>query len=232
MLNVVTHAGYKEKDRRKALLSDDGVGQAYIDANFDVKSALFLMELEHFEGESRIGLGVRTFNEVKVHESSGEFEMAWYVLKSKSGIWSKAPKFVWSISGYCGLVSLGPMLSSGETRDHILPIEVEQTDGSTTDEPRLTERLVQVLRERFPHLWRVYQKPIKQKRQRQEDDDDDDEEEEEEQEEEQEESTSSCDERASSASSSSPEVKQKPRRAQYPVPAMAAERVFRKRPVK
>ena len=50
-VNVVTHPGYTAKDRRIALLKDHEAGQAYLCDHLSKQGALFLIGLEHTEGE-------------------------------------------------------------------------------------------------------------------------------------------------------------------------------------
>ena len=63
MVNIVTHPGYTEKDRRVALLNDYETGSAYVQDNLSKKNTLFFIKLEHLEGELAIGLGRRAFDD-------------------------------------------------------------------------------------------------------------------------------------------------------------------------
>ena len=159
LCNVVTHAGYTEKDRNHAVAADPSVGALYVSQNLQEKGALFLIELEHFEGEFKVGLGRRTFNDSVDDDSHVEIE--WYKRSAKDPVWSKSPIFEWTISGYNNRrASLGPTLSK-EPIKALIDLEPKQTKGATEAHPRLTQSVVITLRDQsrcacacLSHAWR------------------------------------------------------------------------------
>jgi hypothetical protein len=80
LLNVVEHSGYTGAERQAALAADPGVGQAYLHASIEKKGELLLIELEHFEGVWKVGLGRRTFNDDL--DTRERVEIEWYRLKA------------------------------------------------------------------------------------------------------------------------------------------------------
>ena len=150
--NVVSHAGYTARQRTAALAADVSVGQHYVQTAIDVQGALFLIELEEFEKEFKVGLGVRTFNAAL--DDDENIEIAWYQPTSRTFKWARSTQFKWTVQGYDrkSRKSLGPDLSL-EERSHILPIRVETTNASSSDAPRLKQSVVDTLRgPEYAHL--------------------------------------------------------------------------------
>ena len=160
LCNVVSHAGYTEKDRNHAVAADPASGALYVSQNLKKKGALFLIELEHFEGEFKLGLGRRTFNDSV--DDDKKMEIEWYERSNKKDKkWSKQPKFKWTIRGYNGRrQTIGPTLSS-EPISAFIDLEPKQTKGATEDQPRLKESVVTALQNNprcvcasLSHEWR------------------------------------------------------------------------------
>ena len=151
--NVVSHGGYTAGMRKAALAADVAVGQDYVQTTIDVQGALLLIELAQFENEFKVGLGVRTFNATM--DDDKNVEISWYQPKSRHFKWPRATQFKWTVAGYDRhRKSIGPTTSL-EARSHILPIKVETTLGSSRDEPRLKQSVVDTLREpEYAHLRR------------------------------------------------------------------------------
>ena len=65
---MVQHKGYTQRDARIQSAKDTERGQRYLDDNFAKPGAIFLIKLEHFEGEFPLGLAQRTFSAVDNHD--------------------------------------------------------------------------------------------------------------------------------------------------------------------
>ena len=150
--NVVTHASYTHAQREAALAADATMGGAYLSSNLDEDGALFLIELIHFEGEFRVGLGYRTFNS-EVDEPGTQYEIAWYERKSKKKhSWGRRPQFTLTKVFNNRRQLLGPILSV-EPLCNFLPVQVQLTNSSSqTQEPMLKEATMSALRTKYPHL--------------------------------------------------------------------------------
>ena len=152
--NVVGHSGADDTARRAALDADDSVGADYVDRNWDVVGTPFLIRLENFEGEFRVGLGVRTHDASADQPADSKFQVRWYKRPPGAGhSWGKSPSFSWDIGGYDGRRKPLPSLSL-EHRSDFLPLRVLQTDKSTAERPRLKERTLDALRRVHPELRR------------------------------------------------------------------------------
>ena len=63
---------------QQALLSENSEWESYLEENLNKPKALFMLRLEHREGELALGLGRRTFNS-KVDIEGKQYEMEWYL---------------------------------------------------------------------------------------------------------------------------------------------------------
>ena len=139
-VNMVQHKGYTQRDKRIQSAKDTERGQRYLDDNFAKPGAIFLIKLEHFEGEFPLGLAQRTFSMVVDNPAEDLYEVRWYERISKNCSWGRNPKFRWSKIRFRGF------RESAEARHDFLPLEVSLTDASTNDNPRLTDVVVDALR--------------------------------------------------------------------------------------
>jgi len=139
-VNVVTHPGYSEADQRVALLQGES-GQQYISQNLTVRGALFLIRLEHAEGELAVGLGRRTFD-ATVDQEGVVYGIQWFERKNKKNDdWGVRPSFCLSVASRRPKIAYQ---TSTEKFSDFLPIAVK-TNG-TSDEPALTSDCLTALR--------------------------------------------------------------------------------------
>ena len=156
-LNVVNHAGYTNTQRQTALNCDPLVGKGYLLSNIGVRGAIFFIELEHFEGEWKVGLGRRTFNETLDH--MGNVEVEWFELKkarARQGTepWPKNPIFQQTRVYRGNSRQLLGMKKSVEKLADFLNVAVTVTAKSVSHEPRLTADSIRALTMHATHLRR------------------------------------------------------------------------------
>ena len=162
VVNVVTHSGYTETDRRVAQLNDHEMGRVYLLDNLPKKGTLFFIKLAHREGEFAVGLGRRTFLEQPVDDlvdDTAQYEIEWFERKTKGkDNWGKQPGFRRAIVGYDP--QRRPLFQvSTETWESFLPVAVKTTPGSQgSNEPSLSQDCMSALRA-WHQLQPVYQPP-------------------------------------------------------------------------
>lgn len=139
--NVVTHPGYSEADRRIALLGESG--EQYLAKNMEVRGALFLIRLAHFEGELAVGLGRRSFDDS--HDREGvEVAIEWFERKNKTrSDWGVRPSFRLAITSY-NEKRRPVYATSVEKLSEFLPITVKNTGSKA--EPTLSSDCLTALR--------------------------------------------------------------------------------------
>ena len=148
LVNVVTHPGYTEKDRRTALLKDHELGADYVLDNISTDGTLFLIKLQHPEGEFAVGLGRRTFNDDMDGETAQAFEIEWFERKNKKvASWGKQPGFRPAVESYDAQRKPRIMCSVEQICD-FLPVAVKVTPATEgSDEPSLSQDCMLALRE-------------------------------------------------------------------------------------
>ena len=146
-VNIVTHPGYTERDRRIALLNDDEKGRTYLRDNIDKKNALFFIKLEHAEGELAVGLGRRTFDADLDNAAASSYAIEWFERKNKRvESWGKQPGFRLAIESY-DAKRRRIVQSSVETLNDFLPVAVQCTPTTAgSDEPSLSQDCMAALR--------------------------------------------------------------------------------------
>lgn len=132
------------------------MGQAFLNSTFETNGELFLIELDHLEGEFKVGLGRRTFSKDNDDLMQREVEVEWFErCNRRQHAWGDTPTFQLTVRGYDrrSRQSLGPV-TSVEPIDRFLPVEVSLTKGSDPmSKPRLMAAVTAALRgESFAHL--------------------------------------------------------------------------------
>ena len=147
-VNIVTHPGYTEKDRRIAKLRDHALGTAYLTSNLSTKGALFLIKLEHPEGELAVGLGRRTFDATLDDDVAQNYAIEWFERKNKRvPDWGKQPGFRLCVESIDSR-RRRTISSSMENFSDFVPIAVAVTPATVgTDEPSLSQDCMVALRE-------------------------------------------------------------------------------------
>ena len=167
VVNIVTHSGYTETDRRVAQLNDHEMGRVYLLDNLPKTGALFFIKLAHREGEFAVGLGRRTFLEQPVDElvdDTAQYEIEWFERKTKSkDDWGKQRGFRRAVAGYDA--QRRPIFQvSTETWESFLPVAVKTTPASLgSDEPSLSQDGMSALRA-WHQLQPLYQPPPQEER--------------------------------------------------------------------
>ena len=139
--NVVTHPGYSDVDRRIASIGEGGA--QYLADNIDERRALFLIRLEHFEGELPVGLGRRSFDK-DIDQDGIQYAIEWFERKNKrTDGWGVRPSFRLVIAGYER--NRRPIYSTTtEKMSDFLPITVKNTGSGA--EPTLSSDCLSALR--------------------------------------------------------------------------------------
>ena len=148
-VNVVLNPHYTEKDQRVALLKDRKMGAAYVKDNLEKEGALFLIELEHCEGELPVGLGRRTFDATLDDPVNKKYAVEWFERKNKKVVsWGKQPGFRVAIASYDKRQPI--VMSSVEPLDKFLPIVVKTTPSTEgSEEPALSQACTVAVRSHF-----------------------------------------------------------------------------------
>ena len=151
--NVVSHAGFSETARVRGVHNDPLIGNRYVTDFLDTNGALLLIELQHAEGEFKVGLGRRTFNSTMDKPEERKYEIQWFERKSRQDQWGQTPSFKLCVAGY-DTSRRAIIACSVESAGDILAIEPRVTDGSvsTPDTPRLRADVMQAVRQRYPQL--------------------------------------------------------------------------------
>ena len=146
-VNVVIHPGYTDKDARVAQLQGHEEGIAYLRDHLSEHKALFLIRLEHKEGELAVGLGRRTFIAEYDDDQAQKYDIEWFERKNKKKPnWGMQPGFRLTISDYDRHRRPIPNTSIEKLSD-FLPIAVQLTPASAgTDEPSLSQDCLSALR--------------------------------------------------------------------------------------
>ena len=156
-VNIVTNPNYTEADRRVAMLTDASRARGYLQDNFSKPDALFLISLEHHEGEFAIGLGTRTFNAARdsdldpaadslLTQPDARVEIKWFERKNKrSNDWGQQPGFKPCIGAYDER-RRPVIVTSVERVSRFLPIAVKLTPASKKDHPVLSKDCMSAIR--------------------------------------------------------------------------------------
>ena len=139
------HPGYTAADQRAAKLNDHELGSAYVRHAMQVQGALFLIRLEHPEGEFAVGLGRRNFNDT--YDTDKKICVEWFERKNKKSLsWGKQPAFRLAPASYVQRKVLAQ--TSVELLSDILPIAVKVTPGTVdSNEPSLSQDCMSALRQ-------------------------------------------------------------------------------------
>ena len=143
-VNLVTHPGYTEIDRRLALAGEKGC--SYVADHIDCRKSYFLIELEHLEGEFSVGLGRRTFDAELDDAADGLYEIEWFERKNKrTSSWGFQPGFKLTVESYTS--QRKPISQTSiESIGKFLPIVVSVAPSSKPNEPTLTKDTLNLLR--------------------------------------------------------------------------------------
>jgi hypothetical protein len=154
VLNSVSHPGYTEADRRRDRLSDHQEWLSHLNRNWSTQGQLWLFQLEHFEGEYRIGLGRRLFAE---HETDEEWEVEWFERLNKAFCWGASPGFKVAVKEYNHKRQPVPYTST-EPHALLVPVVCEVTNKCTEHAPRLTQACSAAIHEwaKNNHAWREH----------------------------------------------------------------------------
>ena len=156
-LNSVLHPGYTDADRKRDRLIDQEEWLAHVNRNWSTVDQLWLFELEHFEGEYRIGLGRRLFGD---HEADEAWEVEWFQRLSTAHSWGLSPGFKLAIQSWNS--KRQPIAyHSTEPTSLLVPVVCELTPKCTIDLPRLSQACMQAVRE-WAHendRWRAQPQP-------------------------------------------------------------------------
>ena len=146
-VNVVFHPGYTHQDQQAARLNDYDLGRAYLRENVSESGALFFVSLQHREGELKVGLGRRTFNNALDDSDSHKYEIEWFERKNKrERSWGKQPGFRLTVGGYDRSRKPYPSRSLEAFAD-FLPVAVQLTPASAgSDQPALSQACLLALR--------------------------------------------------------------------------------------
>ena len=107
------------------MLKDHEAGRAYLRNHLSKQGALFLIGLEHAEGELVAGLGRRTFDAQYDDASAEKYDIEWFERKNKRvAHWGMQPGFKLTISDYDARRRPIPETSVESFRD-FLPIAVQ-----------------------------------------------------------------------------------------------------------
>lgn len=150
-LNRVRHSRYTDKDQAKAIASDESYGDQYVRDNLNTLGALFLINLQHAEGEFAVGLGKRTFNTDVDDDDAGKYEIQWFERKSKrQNNWGQRPQFCIAVEEQATRNRKKTPMTSVELLSDFLKLAVKTTPKSMhTDNPVLTMETMQALRKRM-----------------------------------------------------------------------------------
>jgi len=118
-------------------------GEQYLAKNMEVRGALFLIRLAHFEGELAVGLGRRSFDDS--HDREGvEVAIEWFERKNKTrSDWGVRPSFRLAITSY-NEKRRPVYATSVEKLSEFLPITVKNTGSKA--EPTLSSDCLTALR--------------------------------------------------------------------------------------
>lgn len=149
--NIITNPNYTDKQQRAAIAKDPGNGVSYLHDNLDVPGALFLIKLNHKEGEFPVGLGRRTFDPEMDCLSESKYHIHWFERKNKKRFsWGDTPCFVLAKSGYDKKTRKAIYyVTSVESFKDFIPLAIQVTKASLVDEPRLTLDTVDAIRSMF-----------------------------------------------------------------------------------
>ena len=142
-LNTVLHPGYTKADSKRDRLLDNEEWLAHIRRNWTTAGQLWLIQLSHFEGEYKIGLGQRLFAE---DEPEDAWEIVWYERINKCHLWGISPGFKLAIKGFNNKRQ-PERYHSTEPTDQLVPIVCELTPKCTPDYPRLSQACMQAVHE-------------------------------------------------------------------------------------
>ena len=129
------------------MLKDHVAGQAYLRDHLSKQGALFLIGLEHAEGELAAGLGRRTFDAEYDDEIAQKYAIEWFERKNKRlADWGKQPGFRLTIADYDSHRRPIPQRTQ-ESFSDFLPIAVQVTPATVgSDEPGLSKDCLAALR--------------------------------------------------------------------------------------
>ena len=152
VLNSVFHPGYTEANRRRDRLSDHQEWLSHLNRNWSTQGQLWLFQLEHFEGEYRIGLGRRLFAE---HDTNEEWEIEWFERLNNAFCWGASPGFKLAVKEYNNKRQPVPYTST-EPHALLVPVVCEVTNKSAEHAPRLTQACSAAIHEwaKNNHAWR------------------------------------------------------------------------------
>ena len=142
-VNLVTHPGYTEADRKVAFLKE---GEDYITQNLTKKGSLFFIRLSHFEGELDVGLGRRSFDNTVDDPTQDLYEIEWFERKGKKQEnWGQTPQFRLTVAGYTSKRRPYPMKSL-EPLSAFIPVQVQLAGKATSGEPKISKACMTAVR--------------------------------------------------------------------------------------
>ena len=146
-LNRVRHAGNTSRDVAVAVAHDQGAWECHLATQLAVAGVLWLIRLEHFEGEFALGLGRRTF---ATSDTESHVEIEWFERKNKKQLsWGKQPGFRRAVAEFDRRRQ--PIYQkSVEKITNFLPIIASATPKSTINEPILSQICMDAIRVLLP----------------------------------------------------------------------------------
>jgi hypothetical protein len=122
-------------------------GESYVEANLDMPGAVFWIELNHGEGELRVGLGCIADVPHALEDDIRRW-VSWFERKGKSRrAWGNVVAFQPAIIYEEGRGRRKAVQTTEEEVAFFLPVAVETVAGADEDEPKISMRCMQVLRQ-------------------------------------------------------------------------------------